>query len=254
MFFPADTQTVRHGFTLVELSIVLVVVGLIVGGTMIGKDMYEQAQFAKIASSLEPYQAATARFVDKYQGLPGDITNATRFWPTAPSCPTGSATGTRNGNGDGLVAAGTYTGSERTTFFQQLAYAGMIQGRYSSAWPLGPLVQGEHSITLPFDTTAVPRSYTTADTTLFYQTQMLGNVLLVGRGDTSSFIVGYVGSFKRCAAALVIDQKIDDGKPGTGRVQHPRTFCTTDNTMTSGNTADYDAQSQSGVVLLFDLD
>ncbi len=61
------------GFTLVELSIVLVIIGLIVGGVLAGQDMIRAAEIRATISQIEEYNTATNTFRDKYRAMPGDI-------------------------------------------------------------------------------------------------------------------------------------------------------------------------------------
>jgi len=70
----------KNGFSLVELSIVLVIVGLLVGGVLTGKSLIRAADLRSVSTDYEGYRTATSAFRDKYFGLPGDITNASSFW------------------------------------------------------------------------------------------------------------------------------------------------------------------------------
>ncbi len=66
----------RHeqaGFTLVELSIVLVIIGLIVGGVLAGQDMIRAAEIRATISQVEEFNTATNTFRDKFRAMPGDI-------------------------------------------------------------------------------------------------------------------------------------------------------------------------------------
>lgn len=67
----------KIGFTLVELSIVLVIIGLVVGGILVGKDLIDSAKTRSQISQIERYQAALNTFKLKYGYLPGDITDPT---------------------------------------------------------------------------------------------------------------------------------------------------------------------------------
>lgn len=82
----------RHGFTLVELSIVLVIVGLLIGGVMVGKDLMSAAGNRAYISQLQKYSTATNAFKLKYDCLPGDCSSATAI---------GLA---NNGDGNGFVS------------------------------------------------------------------------------------------------------------------------------------------------------
>jgi prepilin-type N-terminal cleavage/methylation domain-containing protein len=75
----------NHGFTLVELSIVLMIIGLLVSGILVGKDMIRAAELRSITSEKDQFQTAVNLFKNKYLGLPGDLSNATAFWGVMPT-------------------------------------------------------------------------------------------------------------------------------------------------------------------------
>ena len=88
-------KTSRSGFTLIELSIVLVIIGLIVGGVLVGRELINAAAVRGTLAQIEKYQQAVATFKGKYGYLPGDIPD-----PTASSFGF-LARGTNPGQGDG---------------------------------------------------------------------------------------------------------------------------------------------------------
>src|ERR1017187_10122680 len=85
----------KAGFTLVELSIVLVIIGLIIGGVLVGRDLISAAEVRAQISQIEKYQTAVNTFRDKYGYLPGDIPE-----PTASQYGF-AARATDQGEGDG---------------------------------------------------------------------------------------------------------------------------------------------------------
>jgi len=133
----------RHdGFTLIELSIVLVIIGLIVGGVLTGRSLIRAAELRSIITDEQRYVTAVNTFRTKYNEIPGDMADATNFWGTDPNgCPDpgGSATPqttTCNGNGNGIIESEGVSPSgggilEGFRAWQQLANVGLIQGAYS---------------------------------------------------------------------------------------------------------------------------
>lgn len=120
---------VRHqqGFTLVEIAIVLVIVGLLIGGIMQGQSLIRAAKVRDTITTAMDLSAATAAFKARYHVLPGDH-------PTATTEIQGAAA---NGNGNGLISA-----AESVNVPDHLVAAGFIKGDgtnpiktvYGSAW------------------------------------------------------------------------------------------------------------------------
>lgn len=68
----------RHGFTLVELSIALIIIGLVVGGIFVGRDLIKAATIRANLSQIERIKLATTTFKLRYQQLPGDMSPTRR--------------------------------------------------------------------------------------------------------------------------------------------------------------------------------
>ena len=124
----------REGFTLIELSVVLVIIGLVVGGILVGRDLVNAAAVRAQISQIEKYNSAVNTFYAKYGALPGDM-------PAAAASQFGFvARGTNTGQGDGNgVLEGYYSGTvgdqlqtgEPLLLWQDLGAANLIEGRYS---------------------------------------------------------------------------------------------------------------------------
>ena len=68
---------IKSGFTLVELSIVLVIIGLLIGGILVGQSLIESAKVNKIIGEAQQYQIAIRLFKEKFKQLPGDYNKGT---------------------------------------------------------------------------------------------------------------------------------------------------------------------------------
>ncbi len=131
-----------QGFSLVELSIVLVILGLLTGGILAGQSLIRAAELRSVSADANRYQAALYTFRDKYFALPGDMTNAKSFWlqraaGTNLACQqtVGVTTGTCNSDGNGQIdqLSGDVSYGERFLIWQHLALAGLIEGSYTGA-------------------------------------------------------------------------------------------------------------------------
>lgn len=128
-----------RGFSLVELSIVLVILGLLTGGILAGQSLIRAAELRAASSEYTRYSTAEKTFRDKYFALAGDMPNATRFWgDDNAQCADGAIAngtpGTCNGNGNGTVdstGGGANVTNEMFRYWQHLALAGLIEGSYT---------------------------------------------------------------------------------------------------------------------------
>lgn len=143
--FPARKKYKEAGYTLVEMSIVLVIIGVLVGATIAGSELIHTTELKTIVTEGNSYKVAIRNFQDKYSALPGDMSNATTYWGAAHATPATCAALTTastndmtcNGNGDGRIAPVTSTfdaGTEDYESFrawQQMHSAGMLNMRVS---------------------------------------------------------------------------------------------------------------------------
>ena len=88
----------QSGFTLVEIAIVLVIIGLLLGGILKGQEMITQAKIKNVMADFSGISAAYHGYQDRYRAIPGDDFNADTRWTTAPAPRSSSrpaSTGTR---------------------------------------------------------------------------------------------------------------------------------------------------------------
>src|SRR5262249_40364018 len=107
----------QKGFTLVEIAIVLVIIGLLLGGILKGQEMITQAKIKNVMADMSGVSAAMYGYQDRYKALPGDDKLATRW-------------GLSN-QGDGnaiLTGKCTAASTEAIAFWEHLRKAGFISG------------------------------------------------------------------------------------------------------------------------------
>jgi prepilin-type N-terminal cleavage/methylation domain-containing protein len=125
----------QAGFTLVEIAIVLVIVGLLLAGVLKGQELIENSRIKNMAKDLDSMTALVTSYQDRYSGLPGDDLSTTsgtaRGWTGGTAFPAPATAGLN----DGLIGAGGAAaifppapGSENMMAIRALRYSGFIQG------------------------------------------------------------------------------------------------------------------------------
>jgi prepilin-type N-terminal cleavage/methylation domain-containing protein len=231
------TPPSQHGFTLVELSIVLVVIGLLVGGILVGRDLIHAAELRSITSDVDKFKTAVNIFKMKYNCIPGDCANATDFLGTdpggCPNTPSNTVPKTTTCNGDGMDDIGSYYSAtfsnypeEEFRFWQQLASVGLIAGAYTGATASGSVYTENAVLGLNIPAAKVSGSgwvvHYWSHSDFIDGSSPLDNEYA---NKTYYHLVGVKSTgdwFKDAAIspqdALNVDSKIDDGEPYTGHV------------------------------------
>jgi prepilin-type N-terminal cleavage/methylation domain-containing protein len=224
----------QRGFTLIELSMVLVIIGLIVGGILVGQDLIKAAEVRAQISQIEKYNAAVNTFRAKFQAIPGDMGAATanQFGFTVGLGCNATTQGTRDGNGliDGGQAPWLLCQAQGETalFWQDLS---------SSA--AGNLIEGSFPNS---NAAAIACAGMTPVLSLTTGTTYIGDYFPVGKIGHGNFMYVYEtsgynwygiselrstdtggNSWSNATIPVIqaynIDKKIDDGLPTTGAVQ-----------------------------------
>ena len=114
-----------QGFTLVEIAIVLVIIGLLLGGILKGQEMITQAKIKNLIADFSGISAAYHGYQDRYRKLPGDDGDANTRWTLGIAAP---AAGAYN---DGTVSGAynsTTANDESRLFWLHLRRAGFVAG------------------------------------------------------------------------------------------------------------------------------
>ncbi len=246
----------NHGFTLIELSIVLIIIALLAGGILTGTELLRNSQLKQVQASATHYLRAVTQFEQKHHALPGDMYNAIDIWGAQDGgdgvgndCihATSVSVATCNGNGDGFIADTNDTAYEAFRMWQHLANERMISGSFSGA-RTGTTSQWAAS----FGTNA-PRGakgsnigfllrYESANSDM-YGTTLPSHHLRYAAETANAYADNPTLSAKDVWA---IDRKMDDALPGQGMVvtfdQTKHAQCTTSD---DPLTAQYNVSSPS---------
>lgn len=256
-----------NGFTLVELSIVIIIIGFLIAGVSAGSALIQNSKLSSTVTTVQQLQQSISTFKARYDYLPGDIPNASSYFPSA-HCQAGDTNINQdlcdgNGNGNGIYDVESGPGAigsgdavaEGIMGLQHMQDAGILTsggtyrgGHFNS--------QGIGGAFMLIGENAVPSAL---HPNTGFQLES-GNIFLSGpfygyTGNVIFFSGVYTNGQPGAGAvtqeeAQVIDTKIDDGYPSTGDALsysgHPDSGpgpCTT----TAGGLLIYDV-SQSNIV------
>lgn len=179
----------QSGFTLIEIAIVMVIIGLLLGGVLKGQSMINSAKVRSMNTKIDGITAAWFAFQDRYRAFPGDMNNAlAQIGPAAFA----------NGNNTGTVTAGAEVG----LVWSHLAAAGFISGSFSGA--ANPI-----NMTCPTGTPGICPDNG-------YGHGLVVALTAAGGGTASHRIL--TGDQIPVAIVAELDRKIDDGLSTTGSI------------------------------------
>lgn len=216
----------QRGFSLVELSIVLVILGLLTGGILAGQSLIRAAELRSVSADAQRYITALHGFRDKYFALPGDMATATKIWGAVDGddglgvdCYEVPSTTrlTCNGDGTGQIAYPSNFTYEMFLAWKHLANAGLIEGSYTGATVTAGADDASIGVNVPTskikNAAFSMRYWSCADNAECY-----GNVvtqMMFGRRSSNY----HFRDVLKPEEAWNIDSKMDDGRPGLGKVR-----------------------------------
>lgn len=200
----------KKGFTLVELSIVLVIIGLLIGGILVGQSLINSAKQQSFIRQIQQFDISVANFKQKFKGLPGD---SSKLNPSS-------------GNNNGMIEEftdneSTYFSGEIAAFWANLSSTELSGTNYTATF-INPLRIGGTNPNIPsvsFDKTIgiiVAVTYNGVNSVFDAGTNIYGVAKFVT--SPSSFLGNSTNAFKS-VDAIAIDQKIDDAVATTGNIR-----------------------------------
>ncbi|MCR4304111.1 MAG: prepilin-type N-terminal cleavage/methylation domain-containing protein [Gallionella sp.] len=174
----------QSGFTLIEIAIVLVIIGLLLGGVLKGQELINSAKVKNLATDFKNVPVFIYGYQDKFKALPGDDIRATSH-----------VAATTSGNGNGIIDGNwnsTTSTDESYLFWQHVRLAGLAPG---------------------------PTSLTATD---YAPLNAVGGRIGVTNSGTDLPISNLRGSYIVCSASIAgkfakqLDTTLDDGNSSTG--------------------------------------
>lgn len=210
----------NKGFTLVELSIVLVILALLVAAVIGGQSLIRAAELRGVITDANLYITAINNFKQQYRYLPGDFNRATSYWADPD---TAHGLIVHNGDGDGRV--GLASGDERFYAWQHLNLAGFVEGNYTGATGSGgpnDFVTNQKAA----NAANIPSARLSNSGFAFYYADNSAGSNYVYVTPAAN-VLGFGASAGTDGGppnvviitpqdAYTIDTKVDDGMPGTG--------------------------------------
>lgn len=196
----------KHGFTLVELSIVLVVIGLLVGGILAAQSMVKTAKIHTLAKEVQQLNIPVNLFKQRFKYYPGDIPHALDNYGF--HCHQNYVDSHNSGDGNGLIDKNAATGWEQELFWCQLHLTGMLN--LSSVVKIDGFIKS--GMISKFDKKIDWNAGGADNSPLCKPGFHVGNCFYFGSTDDNN-----VSMLPIDAAA--IDNKLDDGVPSTGSVR-----------------------------------
>jgi prepilin-type N-terminal cleavage/methylation domain-containing protein len=201
-----------QGFTLVELSIVIIIIGFLIAGIAAGTSLIKQAELNSVVRDFQSYQTAYNNFLGRYSKAPGDFNGAVAIWTQTNIRTTTSG----NGDGNGIID----TVDESWMAWKHLSLANMISSGIAvvpASVAVAPTigtnvpaskVTGAGYMMVQGDTAVTGLAFTEGDANLWSDGRT-NAVFLAAGPDATGFLLG--GALK-AEDAFNIDKKLDDGQ------------------------------------------
>jgi prepilin-type N-terminal cleavage/methylation domain-containing protein len=231
----------NKAFSLIELSMVMIIIGLLLAGVIGGGALLKQAKINSIASDFNKYALAVETFKIAYRKYPGDFHEAYTYWGN--DC--NSDADICNGDGDGRVEIGTaFTNEDSEVFmvWKHLQLAGMVDEAFtglhqSNIAAVDTNIPGSKMVGIGF-MILYGSNYNNGSALTFNK-----NALILGKPSATAHKPSY-DPFISPRDAKILDKKLDDGISDTGKLRGYHAL--TDNLCTVVTTKIYNTIGDAG--------
>ncbi len=228
-------STHQRGFTLIEMSIVLVIIGLIIGGILKGQELIESSRQKNLISQIDRLRSGTTTFTDRFRSLPGDFRRVSQLPNNASLGSLGNENGIIGATASSAItdlaslAVSTVLANENVQYFNQLIAADLgSNGTIAASGVTIACFTGLCGTPSPLPNSAFPSSGLTINhgphiggtnggTTV--AVSKMAHWLIVSRFVTANLAGGSTDGVMSPARAFQVDNKYDDGGAGTGNIR-----------------------------------
>jgi hypothetical protein len=220
----------KKGFSLIEVAAVLTTLALVITGVVSGKALFDSASQRKVIADYEKIIGSTTLFKTTYFALPGDISNAYKYWPDPQCLEPAGCSGNNNGTVDSyefsnldVSLSGGYSYFETDLFFPQLSWSELIDEPYTSE----QIIEAAESNQTSIDSSTYYQSSDDKNFAVFGP----GGIEFPGNGNANAYggsngsinakenaNVISMGNEWEYEESITIDEKIDDDNIETGNI------------------------------------
>jgi prepilin-type N-terminal cleavage/methylation domain-containing protein len=208
----------RQGFTLIELAVVLVVIGLIIGGIVMGTDIVKQTRVKSVITEYQQFQTAHRTFKVKYGEIAGDFTEGYKYFrDMTPGCTVNAQANCTvdtgcNGNGDDHIDWNIGGRCEINKFWMHLSAAGLLDEKYSGTFAGGTATTFVPGVNVPKARIGEGKFWRLT----FAAPSNMGYNAGLGYTDQAT-LLALGDDAINVENARALDKKYDDAMPGKGK-------------------------------------
>lgn len=229
----------QRGFSLIELSITLAIIGILIAGVVSGSKLIEQAKMQKAIKSINNANRAIEIFKVTYDAMPGDINNATSYW-----------SGVSNGNASGAVDSFWESAQYIWVHLEKAKLYDILIDSVGGETRFGATTNADKIALWKYDgINVVGSTYQGVSLGMTKNSQV--QIIDLSNHYLKDATFNYYGISAKMS--FLLDRKMDDGIANTGNIISNISVGTITNEQECGTASTYDIVNNRSCVLLYDL-